>query len=163
MLSLEPLRIGAEKSSAVCGNAFITGGNCAVSYRYLCFRFYWALQTRSAAFAQENLTPQVVFTATDADVTKTYVRLGLGIGIIAHMAWDEGADSDLVALDASHLFEPSVTRLGIRRGTFIRSYMYDFIERFALHLNKKQVVEAAQQTTAEERAALFVNIDLPVR
>ena len=118
---------------------------------------------QDAAFAQENLTPQVVFTATDADVIKTYVRLGLGIGIIAHMAWDEGADSDLVALDASHLFEPSVTRLGIRRGTFIRSYMYDFIERFAPHLNKKQVVEAAQQTTAEERAALFVNIDLPVR
>ena len=76
----------------------------------------------------------MVFTATDADVIKTYVRLGLGIGIVAHMAYEPAMDSDLVALDASHLFESSVTRIGIRRGTFIRGYMYDFIEAFAPHL-----------------------------
>jgi len=118
---------------------------------------------QDAAFLQQNLIPQVVFTATDADVIKTYVRLGLGIGIIAHMAFDVAADSDLVALDASHLFEPSVTRLGIRRGTFVRSYLYDFIERFAPHLNKKCVLEAGQLATSAERAALFADIDLPVR
>ncbi|MEZ5494888.1 MAG: HTH-type transcriptional regulator CysB [Pseudomonadales bacterium] len=118
---------------------------------------------QDAAFLRENLVPQVVFTATDADVIKTYVRLGLGIGIIAHMAFDTAVDSDLVALDASHLFEPSVTRLGIRRGTFIRSYMYDFIAHFAPHLDKARVVAASQQTTAEERAALFFDVNLPVR
>lgn len=118
---------------------------------------------QDAAFLRENLVPQVVFTATDADVIKTYVRLGLGIGIIAHMAFDAAVDSDLVALDASHLFEPSVTRLGIRRGTFIRSYMYDFIAHFAPHLDKARVVAASQQTTAEERSALFFDVNLPVR
>ena len=118
---------------------------------------------QDAAFLRENLVPQVVFTATDADEIKTYVRLGLGIGIIAHMAFDAAVDSDLVALDASHLFEPSVTRLGIRRGTFIRSYMYDFIAHFAPHLDKARVVAASQQTTAEERSALFFDVNLPVR
>lgn len=118
---------------------------------------------QDAAFLQQNLIPQVVFTATDADVIKTYVRLGLGIGIIAHMAFDVTTDSDLVALDASHLFESSVTRLGIRRGTFVRGYLYDFIERFAPHLNKKRVIDAAQLATSAERAALFSDIDLPVR
>ncbi len=117
---------------------------------------------QDAAFLQKNLTPQVVFTATDADVIKTYVRLGLGIGIIAHMAFDVVTDSDLVTLDASHLFESSVTRLGIRRGTFLRSYLYDFIERFAPHLTKQRVLEAAQLATSLERAALFVDVDLPV-
>lgn len=118
---------------------------------------------QDAAFLREHLIPQVVFTATDADVIKTYVRLGLGIGIIAHMAFDAATDSDLVALDASHLFESSVTRLGIRRGTFVRGYLYDFIARFAPHLNKKNVVAAAQLATAAERTALFADIDLPVR
>ncbi len=118
---------------------------------------------QDAAFLREHLIPQVVFTATDADVIKTYVRLGLGIGIIAHMAFDAATDNDLVALDASHLFESSVTRLGIRRGTFVRGYLYDFIARFAPHLNKQCVMAASQLTTAAERVALFAGIDLPVR
>lgn len=70
------------------------------------------------AFSHRELTPRVVFTAADADVIKTYVRLGLGVGIVARMAVDEKLDSDLVALDASGLFESSVTRIGFRRGTF---------------------------------------------
>jgi LysR family cys regulon transcriptional activator len=115
------------------------------------------------AFIKQGLEPRVVFTATDADVIKTYVRLGLGIGIIAHMAFDAATDNDLVALDASHLFESSVTRLGIRRGTFVRGYLYDFIARFAPHLNKQCVMAASQLTTAAERVALFAGIDLPVR
>src|SRR5690625_2551977 len=72
------------------------------------------------AFISRGLAPRVVFTAADADVIKTYVRLGLGIGIIASMAYDETLDTDLLALDASHLFESSVTRIGFRRGTFLR-------------------------------------------
>lgn len=70
------------------------------------------------AFRAQHLEPRVVFTATDADVIKTYVRLGLGIGIVAHMAYEPKLDADLVALDASHLFDPSVTSIGFRRREF---------------------------------------------
>ena len=69
-----------------------------------------------AAFSQAGLSPNVVFTATDTDVIKTYVRLGLGVGIIARMALDAAHDADLVPLDASHLFEPSITHIGFRKG-----------------------------------------------
>src|SRR5690606_2991552 len=75
------------------------------------------------AFNHRGLTPKVVFTAADADVIKTYVRLGLGVGIVARMAVDAKLDSDLVVLDASELFEPSVTKIGFRRGTFLRGFM----------------------------------------
>jgi LysR family cys regulon transcriptional activator len=114
------------------------------------------------AFIQQGLEPRVVFTATDADVIKTYVRLGLGIGIVAHMAYELAMDSDLVALDASHLFESSVTRIGIRRGTFIRGYMYDFIEAFAPHLKKELVMQAFEHHTHQEIDQLFAGIELPV-
>ena len=94
------------------------------------------------AFKSRGLTPNVVLTAADSDVIKTYVRLGLGVGIVAHMAVDPVADADLVAVDASHLFESSTTKIGIRRGTFMRSYMYDFVKRLAPHLDR-DTVEAA--------------------
>lgn len=114
-----------------------------------------------AAFKRQNLTPQVVFTAADADVIKTYVRLGLGIGIVAHMAYNPTADSDLIALPAEHLFDSSVTRIGCRRGTFMRGYMYDFIELFAPHLTKERVAAAMQLTHSEQVDRLFAGIELP--
>lgn len=114
-----------------------------------------------AAFKRENLTPQVVFTAADADVIKTYVRLGLGIGIVAHMAYNSSVDADLVALPAEHLFDSSVTRIGCRRGTFMRGYMYDFIELFAPHLTKERVAAAMQLTNNEQVDRLFAGIELP--
>jgi LysR family cys regulon transcriptional activator len=114
------------------------------------------------AFMKEGLTARVVFTATDADVIKTYVRLGLGIGIVARMAFDEDNDSDLVALDASHLFVASVTKIGFRRGTFLRGFMYEFIEMFAPHLTREVVEEAYQRQTKQDMDELFLDIDLPV-
>lgn len=114
------------------------------------------------AFMQKGLSPKVVFTAADADVIKTYVRLGLGIGIVAKMAFDEAKDSDLVALDASHLFAASITRIGFRRGTFLRGFMYDFIESFAPHLSREVVEEAYQRHTKQELEELFRAIELPV-
>ena len=114
------------------------------------------------AFMDKGLAPKVVFTAADADVIKTYVRLGLGVGIIAHMAYEPKLDSDLVALDASHLFAPSVTKIGFRRGTFLRGFMYEFIELFAPHLKRELVEEAHQRHTRAEVDELFEHVQLPV-
>jgi LysR family transcriptional regulator, cys regulon transcriptional activator len=115
------------------------------------------------AFAEAGLKPHVALTATDADVIKTYVRLGLGVGIVARMALDPHLDQDLVPLDASHLFAPSTTHIGFRRGTFLRRYMYDFIQRFAPHLNREQVDAAVACATRVEREALFAGLELPIR
>lgn len=94
------------------------------------------------AFIEKGLNPNVVFTATDADVIKTYVELGLGIGIIASMAFDVDKDAPLHARDVSGLFQPSTTHLGIRKGHALRRYGYDFIEYFSPHLTQKVVQEA---------------------
>ena len=115
------------------------------------------------AFGQAGLAPNVVFTATDTDVIKTYVRLGIGVGIIASMAYDEEQDADLVRLDASHLFESSVTHIGFRRGTFLRRYMLDLISEFAPHLDDRIVQEAQACFTTAEREELFSEVDLPHR
>ncbi len=113
------------------------------------------------AFSSHNLNPRVVFTATDADVIKTYVRLGLGIGIIAHMAVDAVADRDLVVLDASHLFESSTTKIGFRKGTFLRGFMYDFMREFAPHLDRTLVDAALHSHSKGEMEALFKAVNLP--
>jgi LysR family cys regulon transcriptional activator len=98
--------------------------------------------TMQKAFDAQGLSPQVVLTAIDADVIKTYVELGLGIGILAAMAFDPKRDGHLRAIDASHLFAPSVTRIGIPHNAYLRGYVYDFIELFAPHLTH-EVVDAA--------------------
>lgn len=113
------------------------------------------------AFIEKGLAPKVVFTAADADVIKTYVRLGLGIGIIAKMAYNEETDKDLVALDASHLFAASTTKIGFRRGTFLRGFMYDFIANFAPHLTREVVDQAYQKHSKAELDDLFDGMELP--
>ena len=113
------------------------------------------------AFNAQGLEPHIVFTATDADVIKTYVRLGLGVGIVATMAHDQEADSDLVALDASHLFADSTTKIGIRSNTFIRGYMYKFIQSFAPHLTQDLVMQAMEAPSRQDVEALFEGIELP--
>ena len=115
------------------------------------------------AFAAKGLEPKIVFTATDADVIKTYVRLGLGVGVIASMAMDKELDKDLVAIDASHLFEASTTKIGFRKGAFLRTYMYDFIQRFAPHLTKDVVEKANLLRNQEEIDQMFSRFELPVR
>ena len=115
------------------------------------------------AFREVNLSPNVVFTATDTDVIKTYVRLGLGVGIIAQMAHDPMEDDDLVALDASHLFQSSITHIGFRKGTFLRRYMLDFIQAFAPHLDEHAVAAAVAASTRVEREKLFAETVLPIK
>lgn len=113
------------------------------------------------AFRDRGLTPRVVFTAVDSDVIKTYVRLGLGVGIVATMAFEAEQDSDLVALDASHLFEASTTRIGFRKGTFLRGYMYDFIKLFAPHLTPDVVQKVQACANRHEVEEMFSGYDLP--
>ena len=113
------------------------------------------------AFNAEGYVPKVVFTASDADVIKTYVKLGIGVGIVASMAFDPVIDKELVAIDAGHLFAASTTKIGLRRGTFLRGYMYEFIELFAPHLNKALVDEALNTKTNEEIEQLFSGVGLP--
>ena len=114
------------------------------------------------AFVAKGLVPRVVFTAADSDVIKTYVRLGLGIGIVAGMAHDSDTDSDLVALDASHLFASSITRIGCRKDTFLRGYMYEFMAEFAPHLTRDVIEAAFACHTKAELEALFNEVELPV-
>ena len=113
------------------------------------------------AFAAAGLDPQVVFTAVDADVIKTYVRLGLGVGIIATLAFDEHEDRGLHALRADHLFDYSVTKIGFRRGAFLRAYMYDFIKLFAPHLTRDLVDQAIATRNKEGFDRLFDENELP--
>ncbi len=114
------------------------------------------------AFKAKNLEPQVVFTAVDADVIKTYVRSGLGVGIIAKMAYDPEVDSDLIALDASHLFGSSVTKIAFRKDSFLRRYIYDFIELFAPHLEYELVERAKSMRDKADVEGLFASLDLPI-
>ncbi len=116
-----------------------------------------------SAFSRAGYEPRIVFTATDADVIKTYVRLGLGVGVIASMAIDPETDQDLVEIDGSHLFQFSTTKICFRRGIFLRSYMYDFMELFAAHLTRDVVDKALALKMPYEVEQLFDNIKLPVR
>lgn len=108
------------------------------------------------AFARARVQPDIVLTALDSDVIKTYVREGLGIGIIAAMAFDPRADGDLIAIDASHLFASNLTRLAIRRGVELRSYVYDFIELFAPTLTHTTITQALRAHQTTERHAYSI-------
>ena len=101
------------------------------------------------AFGREGLAPDIVLTAMDADVIKTYVELGLGVGIVAAVAFDEDRDTQLKALDARHLFATNLTRLAVRRGAYLRAYVYDFIHTFAPTLTRELVEKAMASAPGE--------------
>jgi LysR family cys regulon transcriptional activator len=102
-----------------------------------------------AAFAKAGVKTDIVLTAMDSDVIKQYVSLGLGVGIVASMAFDHGRDKGLRAVEASHLFASNVTRLAVRRGAYLRSYAYHFIGQFAPELTRADI-ERAMNATAPE-------------
>ena len=93
----------------------------------------------NAAFRAKGLEPNVVLSALDSDVIKTYVELGMGVGIVAQMAYDADKDTAFEVLDASHLFAASMTRLALRRGAFLRGYVYAFIALFAPQYGKSAI------------------------
>jgi len=113
------------------------------------------------AFNDARLTPRTSLTATDASIIKTYVRAGMGVGILASIACDAEQDSDLVALDASHLFTASTTRIGFRRGSYLRPYMYDFITLFAPHLTREVVDTARNIHKPKALDAFFMDMEIP--
>ncbi len=102
------------------------------------------------AFEKAGLKPSIVLSAMDADVIKTYVELGMGVGIVASIAFDAERDRTLRALDARHLFEVNLTRLAIRRGTWLRGYAYAFIESFAPTLTREVVKRALAGETVDD-------------
>jgi LysR family transcriptional regulator, cys regulon transcriptional activator len=113
-------------------------------------------------FARAGITPHVALTARDADVIKTYVRLGLGVGIVASMSIDPREDSDLVSIDASHLFPAHLTWVGFHQGALLRGYMYDFLQTLAPHLTKRLVDRSGNASSQAEVEALFADVTLPV-
>jgi LysR family cys regulon transcriptional activator len=100
-------------------------------------------------------------TARDADVIKTYVRLGLGVGIVADVALDPKYDRGLVSIDASHLFPVHTTWIGFARERLLRGYMYDFLALVAPHLDRDRVARAARCREQSEVDALFAAVELP--
>ena len=114
-------------------------------------------------FAREGLKPRVALTARDSDVIKTYVRLGMGVGIVASVAFEPEVDSDLVMIDASHLFPIHTTWVGFRRGTLLRNFAYDFMQLFGSHLTRRLIDRAVEARDSDSKAQLFGKIQLPIR
>ena len=93
----------------------------------------------SEVFKNANIEPNIMLTAIDADVIKTYVSLNMGIGLIAEMAFDVTTDHPMVSRDVSHLFPLSTTYIGIRRENFLRKYTSDFIRMFIPKKSEKEL------------------------
>jgi LysR family cys regulon transcriptional activator len=115
------------------------------------------------AFRERGLEPRVVFTARDADIIKTYVRMGMGVGVIASMAFDCTDREDLVALDAKELFPRVTTWLGFPRDIVLRRFMVDFIHLFAPHYPTRLIRDAAHAQSQEEVDALLADLALPIK
>ena len=116
-----------------------------------------------STFAEQGLDANVVFTARDADVIKTYVLMGLGIGIVASMAYEPKDQKHLTPIKVNGLFPRSTTWLGFRRNTVLRCYMTDFIRLFAPHVDAEKIDKAARAASQQELDQLFTDIRLPVR
>src|SRR5262249_8524197 len=112
-------------------------------------------------FARAGLTAQVALTARDADVIKTYVRVGMGVGIVADVALDPRQDHGLVSIDAGHLFPVHTTWIGFARDRLLRGYMYELLALLAPHLDRETVARAARCQEQSEVDALFAGIELP--
>ena len=122
--------------------------------RFPLITYEFAFNTGSSiarAFAKARLEqPDIALAAADTDVLKTYVRLGLGVGLMAKMAYNPNTDDDLQLVDAAHLFEPSPTWIALRNDTYLRGYAYDFIQSFAPHLTREKVDKILYTPVSED-------------
>jgi LysR family cys regulon transcriptional activator len=105
-----------------------------------------------AAFARARLSPEVVLEAIDSDVIKTYVRLGLGVGIVAEMAVREEAvaGGDMVVRPLGHLFGQNVSRVAFKRGAYLRNFVYTFAELLSDRLTRALILRAMSGNAAGE-------------
>ena len=115
------------------------------------------------AFAEHDLEPDVVFTARDADIIKTYVRMGMGVGVVAGMAYECQDERDLAALDATGLFPRVTTWIGYRRDAVLRDYMREFVYLFAPHISREILRDVGETGSQQEIDALLADIALPLR
>ena len=115
------------------------------------------------AFSDQNLDPRVVFTARDADIIKTYLRMDMGVGVIASMAYEYKDHEDLKAIDAKGLFPKVTTWLGFPRDRVLRGYMMDFIKLFAPHYSEYMIHDAAALETQELVDSFLAELALPVK
>ena len=111
-------------------------------------------------FSQAKVQPNIVFTAADADVIKTYIRLGLGVGIVAKMAYNPAEDSDLTCIDVAHFISSGTAQLCVRSGTFFRAFMLDFIKLCANHLTKSRMEAVMACHNQDELQRVFAGLDL---
>jgi len=119
--------------------------------------------TLKSAFNDQGLDPDVVFTARDADVIKTYVRMGLGIGIVAGMADVRDDQDDMITIAAKGLFPRSTTWIGFRKDIVLRRYMLEFVQLFAPHITAEQLEKTRHVRTQADVDRLFNDANLPVR
>ena len=110
-------------------------------------------------FKEYGFAPEIVFSATDCEVIKSYVRMGLGVGVIANMAFEEHLDSDLVRIPVTHLFKPSLVNVVFDRNLYFREYIFAFIETLAPQLSKELILQA-QQTKSSNKISKMVDRDL---
>lgn len=113
-------------------------------------------------FSQHKLKPNIVLTAVDADVIKTYVRLGLGVGIIADMAYSPQQDDDLCVINVEHLFGISCSQIAIKKDRYIKPYIYPFIELFAPHLRQEIIRQAIESHDLAARQQMFLDLPIPM-
>lgn len=101
------------------------------------------------AFARRGIRPDIALTALDSDVIKSYVSLGLGVGIISSMAAERASEEGLAAIDAGHLFATQTTRLAVKRGAWLRGYAVEFIRRFSPHVSREDLLALAGKGGAD--------------
>lgn len=106
---------------------------------------FWKHSKIRDAFDLNALRPHVVLTSTDPGIIKTYVSAGLGVGLIASIAFNKAEDRALRLIDASHLFHSSMTTIGIHRNSYLCGYVYDFIELVLPGMNRKSVDAAMRR------------------
>lgn len=112
-------------------------------------------------FHAANLEPNVVFTATDSDVIKTYVRMGFGVGIIAEMAKGTQQDDELVCINASHLFPDSIIKVGFRHSRHISNFQYDFLHMMMPYISFDTIKELATSKSLNDRKEILETIETP--
>jgi LysR family cys regulon transcriptional activator len=105
------------------------------------------------AFGNAGIEPNIVLSAIDADVIKTYVELGLGIAILPSIAYEPSRDRRLAAIDAGHLFEPTITHVAIRRDSYLRDYMYDIILMIAPNWGREAIDRMVKNQSGNAAAA----------